>query len=149
VWNSSHESALTYINLGLGGAAPTFNISLHGVYNETGAGVTCLTDVGAAVLPALNLTEGQQASIQVVTISSSGASLYNCADITFSAHAPPVDPGLCANSTGVGGAFIMNAPAVGSAGGANSSSAKAGGPGRTVPVAALVGAVGLAVAGLV
>lgn len=146
VWNSTLLSALTYINLGLGAFPTTFNVSLHGVYNQTGAGVTCLPGVGAAALRALNLTDGQPASVQVVAVSGDGAALYNCADITFSASAPAVDPGLCVNGTGVGGAFVMNAPQVGSAGGANSSSVKAAATSRVVPVAALVGAVGLAVA---
>jgi hypothetical protein len=56
-----------------------------------------------------------------------------------------VDPALCVNGTGVGGAFPMNTPAVGPAGGATSSSvraAAAAAAGKSVPVAALVGAVG-------
>ncbi|HEX3640879.1 MAG TPA: DUF6595 domain-containing protein [Ktedonobacteraceae bacterium] len=77
VWNSSHPDALTYINLGLGDSVTSFNVSLQGVYNETGAGVTCLPNPGAAAIAGLNLTEGQNASIQVITISGSGASLYN------------------------------------------------------------------------
>jgi hypothetical protein len=77
VWNSSHPDALTYINLGLGNAVTSFNISLQGVYNETGAGVTCLPNPGAATIRNLSITEGQNASIQVITISSSGAALYS------------------------------------------------------------------------
>ena len=82
VWNSTHPDALTYINLGLGNTVTAFNISLlPEVYNETGAGVTCLTNVGAGPIAKLNLTEGQNASIQVITISSSSASLYNVSDL--------------------------------------------------------------------
>jgi hypothetical protein len=77
IWNSSHPDALTYMNLGLGDNVTAFNITLHGVYNETGHGQSCLPNVGATVLPGLNLTEGQTASLQVISISASGASLYN------------------------------------------------------------------------
>jgi hypothetical protein len=85
-WNSSDESALTYINLGLGSDNPNFNITLHGVYNQTGAGVTCLPNVRAAVLPGINLTEGQNASIQVITLWHTGTSLYNVCSSFLSAR---------------------------------------------------------------
>jgi hypothetical protein len=77
IWNSSHPDALTYINLGLGDNVTTFNITLHPVYNQTGRGQSCLSNPGEHILPGLNLTEGQAASLQVITISSTGASLYN------------------------------------------------------------------------
>jgi hypothetical protein len=73
-----------------------------------------------------------------------------CADITFSSNAPPGDLNLCQNSTGVSGAFIMNALAVGSAGGSNSSSTKASSTVRgSVPVTLLVGIAGLVAVGSV
>jgi hypothetical protein len=62
--------------MALGNAVNSFNITLQGVYNETGAGVTCLHP-GAAAIKALNITEGQNATIQVITTSSTGAALYN------------------------------------------------------------------------
>jgi hypothetical protein len=77
VWNSSHPSALTYINLGLGNVVTAFNVTLQGVYNETGSGVSCLPNPGAAVIAGLNLTESQNATIQLITISESGSSLYS------------------------------------------------------------------------
>jgi hypothetical protein len=83
-WNSSHEYAITYINIGLGSAVNSFNISLLKEYNGTGAGVQCFPKLGQSALTKLNLTDGQQASIQVITISSTGASLFNVS-ISFEA----------------------------------------------------------------
>lgn len=76
-WNSSHEYAITYVNLGLGSVVNSFNISLLKEYNGTGAGVQCFPSLGRDVLTRLNISDGTQASIQVITESSSGASLYN------------------------------------------------------------------------
>jgi hypothetical protein len=84
VWNSSHPSALTYINLGLGNVVTSFNISLQPVYNETGAGVTCLPNPGAAAIAGLNVTEGQNASVQFITIGESGSALYSVRTAAFS-----------------------------------------------------------------
>jgi hypothetical protein len=77
LWASSHESALTYVNLGLGNAVASFNITLVGVFNETGNGTICLPHIGQSALTKLNITEGQNATIQVITTSSTGASLFN------------------------------------------------------------------------
>jgi len=47
-------------------------------------------------LPAdLNVTDGTEASIQVITVGDAGASLYNCADITFKADAKPLSGDSC------------------------------------------------------
>jgi len=157
VWNSSHPDALTYINLGLGNTVTAFNITLHGVYNETGAGVTCLPNIGAAALKGANVTEGQNASIQVITISSTGAALYNCADITLTKNAPAVDSNLCKNSTGIGGFYLQNgntntsstnsSSGGGNSNNSNSNSTKSGNaPRGVVSIGALMAAVGLGMA---
>lgn len=77
VLSSSHETVITYINLGLGDEVTGFNVSLLAAYNMVGNGTVCLPNVGAEALAALNLTDGQTASIQVVHIGDSGNALYN------------------------------------------------------------------------
>jgi hypothetical protein len=78
-WNilTIFHRAYTYVNLGLGNEVTGFNISLVEGFNQTGNGTFCWSKTGQAVLQALNITEGQNASIQVIQISHSGASLYN------------------------------------------------------------------------
>jgi hypothetical protein len=85
-WNSSHEYAVTYINLGLGEVVKSFNISLLKAYNGTGAGQQCFSKLGQTALTKLNLTDGQPASIQVITTSSSGASLFNVSRPSYSSQ---------------------------------------------------------------
>ncbi|KAF2870241.1 hypothetical protein BDV95DRAFT_575348 [Massariosphaeria phaeospora] len=115
--NGTHEWALTYVNLGLGTNVSAFNISLVDGFNQTGAGIFCLKEAGKAALEegfktaglSMEDVEGMQASVQIIQISHSGASLYNCADITFNATAALLSDDECANSTGVSGVAIQNA----------------------------------------
>jgi hypothetical protein len=86
-----HKWTYYTINLGLGdgvgdASVTSFNISLTpDLHNATGNGTLCIDRVP---LPAnLPITEGTNASIQVVTFGQSGSALYNCADITFSSKA--------------------------------------------------------------
>ncbi|KAF2117307.1 hypothetical protein BDV96DRAFT_490101, partial [Lophiotrema nucula] len=117
--HAHHPWALTYVNLGLGTNVSSFNISLVSSFNQTGNGTFCLKETGKAALEAdlakagLNTSslEGTQASLQVIQITSSGASLYNCADITFNSSAALLADSECTNSTGVGGVAIQNADA--------------------------------------
>ncbi|KAI0409946.1 hypothetical protein F4802DRAFT_592828 [Xylaria palmicola] len=93
-----HPWTYVYVNLGLGENATNFNISLTPeLLNVTGKGTFCL--------PALpvpdTVTDGQSASIQVVTNGQSGSALYNCADIVFRSSAQLPAEGVCTNSTGV------------------------------------------------
>ena len=89
----------------------------------------------------MSITEGMNATIQVVTNGDPDGGLYNCADITFSAGAEPAS-GVCVNGTGVTAstATISGSPNVTSASTTTSS-------GAAMAVAANVG--GLAMAGLV
>jgi hypothetical protein len=139
----SHPWAYTYVNLGLGNEVTGFNISLVEGFNQTGNGTFCWSKAGQATLKALNLTEGQNASIQVIQISHSGAALYNvghpsllslrlianealqCADITFSTTATLLDAGVCKNATGVGGVELENAGASTSGNGTGTGSGTA------------------------
>ncbi|KAF1809727.1 hypothetical protein P152DRAFT_369791, partial [Eremomyces bilateralis CBS 781.70] len=106
--NVSHEWAFTYINLGLGEAVTSFNVSLVEGFNQTGAGIFCISETGREALAGLNLTDGQPASVQIIQISHSGASLYNCADIVFRTDATIAGGDTCQNSTGVGGVELAS-----------------------------------------
>ncbi|KEF53547.1 uncharacterized protein A1O9_10522 [Exophiala aquamarina CBS 119918] len=92
----------TYVsfNLGLGSNITTFNISLNPMLlNETGNGTICIPKW---TLPAdLDITDGTEASLQVITIGDSGTALYNCADITFSSNATVLSGDACQNTTGL------------------------------------------------
>ncbi|QDS72473.1 hypothetical protein FKW77_009875 [Venturia effusa] len=72
-----HTWAYTYVNMGLGNEVTAFNISLVEGFNQTGNGTFCWSKTGQSVLQGLNLTEGQNASIQIIQISHSGGALYN------------------------------------------------------------------------
>jgi len=71
-----HPWTYFFVNLGLGTNYPTFNISLTTQpVNVTGNGTFCLPKI---TLPAgLSVVDGQNASIQVVTVGQSGSALYN------------------------------------------------------------------------
>ncbi|KAI0390850.1 hypothetical protein F5Y17DRAFT_471297 [Xylariaceae sp. FL0594] len=93
-----HPWSYVYINLGLGQNSSNFNISLTpSLLNVTGKGTFCLPSLPIPT----TISDGQEASIQIVTNGASGSALYNCADITFKASAKPLDGGICSNSTGV------------------------------------------------
>lgn len=68
----------TYVsfNLGLGANTSTFSISLNPMlFNETGNGTICIPKY---TLPAdLGISDGMEASLQVITIGDSGTALYN------------------------------------------------------------------------
>ncbi|KAF2472432.1 uncharacterized protein BDR25DRAFT_258783 [Lindgomyces ingoldianus] len=113
----SHPWALTYVNLGIGTNVSSFNISLVTQFNQTGNGTFCLKETGKAALAAglaksgldAKSLDGKQASLQIIQIASTGASLFNCADITFNATAALLPDNECSNSTGVSGVGIVNA----------------------------------------
>jgi len=71
-----HPWTYLFVNLGLGTTPPSFNISLtRNLLNVTGNGTFCLPQV---TLPAgVSVSDGQNASIQVVTVGQSGSALYN------------------------------------------------------------------------
>lgn len=73
----SHPWALTYVNLGLGNNVTSFNITLVPAFNQTGNGTFCWPEVGTAKLAELGVTEGQNASLQVIQLATSGNALYN------------------------------------------------------------------------
>lgn len=118
-----HPWTYLYINLGLGENATNFNISLTPeLLNVTGSGNFCIP---ALPVPA-TVTDGQAASLQVVTNGESGSALYNvsrapccqgwghinvqqCADIVFKSSAKALSGGICTNSTGVTATIVGQA----------------------------------------
>lgn len=54
---------------------------------------------GFSVPSGLNITDGTQATIQVVTNGDPNGGLFNCADIMFSSTAVNPDSGVCKNAT--------------------------------------------------
>lgn len=100
-----HPWTYIFVNLGIGTDYPTFNISLTNQFiNETGNGTLCLQKLA---LPAgLSISDGQNASIQVVTVGATGSALYNCADITFSSNATTLGNDQCSNSSNVIASFV-------------------------------------------
>ncbi|KAF2396882.1 hypothetical protein EJ06DRAFT_533604 [Trichodelitschia bisporula] len=126
IFAGSHPHALTTVNLALGEVGNSFNVSIIPLFNQTGNGTFCVPKVGTGALKGLaGVTEGAKASIQVIQISTSGAALYNCADITFSSQAKILEGDQCKNATGVSGVDIENVGSSksSSANGSSSSSA--------------------------
>ncbi|KAH8775958.1 hypothetical protein BGZ57DRAFT_887721 [Hyaloscypha finlandica] len=115
-----HQWTYYFVNLGLGTNYPTFNISLtQQLLNETGNGTLCMPHI---VLPAgLAISEGQNASIQVVTVGHTGSALYNCADITFSSAATTLSGSSCANSSNVAVSVVSATNATSTTSGAGKS----------------------------
>jgi hypothetical protein len=69
-----HAWTYIFINLGLGANVTNFNYTLTPNFlNSTGNGTLCLSKLNLPV----NITEGTLGSLQVVTVGSSGAGLYN------------------------------------------------------------------------
>lgn len=104
-WFPGHAYAQFYINMGYGNEPLNYSHSMLPVFSITGPsntqynGTFCLPQVP---LPA-NFTPsvGDNATIQVIETAQHGASLYNCADITFAEpeDVPEVTPENCFNST--------------------------------------------------
>lgn len=76
-----------------------FNTVVRGPLQETGLGAFCMT--GFTLPEGLNITEGTNATIQVITNGDPDGGLYNCADIVFEADAVLATSDVCKNGTGV------------------------------------------------
>lgn len=74
-----------------------FNTILRPTFLQTGLGDFCMT--GFTLPSTFNVTDGTNATIQVITNGDPAGGLYNCADITFSSTAAAA--GSCKNATGV------------------------------------------------
>ncbi|KAM0238138.1 hypothetical protein ACHAPO_004016 [Fusarium lateritium] len=81
-----HEWSYVFVNLGLGENTTNFNISLTPEFlNATNAGTLFIEEL--ALPSSFKVSDGDFASIQVVTVGESGSALYNCADIRFKQNA--------------------------------------------------------------
>jgi hypothetical protein len=144
-----HDQALVQVLLAVGNdPGDNFNVVLVPTFQEMGLNQFCLGDVQ---LPDnLNLKEGTNATVQVVTNGDPNGGLYNCADITFT-NTPLSSSDYnshCTNSTGVVTKSI-NDPSVNANG---STATKSGGaPATSSDVAGTVNAAGwlLGAAGVV
>lgn len=155
-----HPWSYLFVNLGFGAEVTNFNVSLNpdggALLNETGNGTFCWNKLpvpGMDVL-GLEITDGLEASIQVVTVGDSGSALYNCADIVFSSNATLLDSDRCANSTNVSAESIAgtgNATGTGdqskhnttSSGSASSSPSSSTASSMTIPGLLVMLAVGV------
>ncbi|RHZ63925.1 copper acquisition factor BIM1-like domain-containing protein [Aspergillus thermomutatus] len=86
-WFQGHQTALIYINLGLGTVPPNMSHPMISPFQITGPtnnpypGTICLPQVP---LPAnISVSPGDHATIQVIETAKHGAALYNCVDIEF------------------------------------------------------------------
>ncbi|KAJ5966336.1 hypothetical protein N7481_013050 [Penicillium waksmanii] len=122
-WFPGHQTALIYVNFGLGEVpenmshpvVPPFQIT--GPTNDPYPGTICLPQVP---LPAnISAQIGDKATIQVVEIAKHGAALYNCVDIEF---ADPQDPDIkdsvtrdnCFNSSDISFQYMYTTSGTGS-----------------------------------
>lgn len=81
-----HDWTYVFINLGLGANVSNFNYTLTPEFwNATGKGTLCVPEL---LLPTdLKVADGDQASIQVITVGDSGAGLYNVSFLVASSCA--------------------------------------------------------------
>ncbi|KAI9716767.1 MAG: hypothetical protein M1812_005107 [Candelaria pacifica] len=96
--NMGHATSAVQVLLALGNnPGSNFNITLMPVLQEQGLGAFCMKNV---MVPSnLNVKDGMNATIQVITNGDPNGGLYNCADITFKMDAPATS--VCTNGTGV------------------------------------------------
>ncbi|KAI9733389.1 MAG: hypothetical protein M1834_003473 [Cirrosporium novae-zelandiae] len=161
-----HDEAEVQVNLALGNnavAASRFNINLVKTFEEEGLGAFCMKDI--EIPSSLNITDGTNATLQVITNGDPNGGLYNCADLTFTtATASAATYTSCKNNTGVTATPISGAVvnANGSSSSGSSSTSAASGTAasssstgtsaaNTLVVAgwgSLLGALGVVVAAL-
>lgn len=78
-----HAWTYLFINLGFGAEVTNFNVSLNPsggkLINETGNGTFCWNELKVPSMDVLGLEvmDGMEASIQIVTVGDSGSALYN------------------------------------------------------------------------
>lgn len=77
VFNPSHDHAQTYVNMGLGNNVTRLNIPLVAAFNQTGKGVFCFPKLTIPADARANITEGVNATIQIIQLGSTGSALYN------------------------------------------------------------------------
>ncbi|KAK2799195.1 hypothetical protein FQN51_007025 [Onygenales sp. PD_10] len=97
-----HDQNAVQVLLALGTDPGTnFNITLFDTFRQTGLGDFCFPPIKLTEeLLGTPLTEGLNATLQVVTNGDPTGGLYNCADITFASITTLTVP-TCKNGTGV------------------------------------------------
>ncbi|KAG8629635.1 hypothetical protein KVT40_003500 [Elsinoe batatas] len=102
--NMGHTEYNVQVLLALGNEpGSAFNYVLVPTFTQEGPDNFCIGG-GAIQFPkGLNITDGTNATIQVVTNGDSGGGLYNCADVTFTSTPLTTEEygRNCQNSTGV------------------------------------------------
>lgn len=85
-----HPWTYVFINLGLGTDYPSPSISLTPEFlNTTGNGTLCLPVV--PIPASANVTDGQNATIQIVTLGETGSALYNVSSPLIPLSSPGVE----------------------------------------------------------
>lgn len=122
-WFPGHQTALIYINMGLGEIPENMShpvvspFQITGPTNDPYPGTICLPQVP---LPAnISANIGDKATIQVVEIAKHGAALYNCVDIEFADSQDPeikdtVTRDNCFNSSDITFQYMYTTSGIGS-----------------------------------
>jgi len=93
-----HDQTLVQVLLGIGNdVGEAFNYVLLPTIQQQGFGSFCITDLQMPI--GLNVNDGTNATIQVVTNGDPNGGLYYCADITF--RTSVISIASCVNATGV------------------------------------------------
>ncbi|RPB09956.1 hypothetical protein P167DRAFT_547707 [Morchella conica CCBAS932] len=121
-----HAFALTTVNIALGNNidenidSNPYNVPMVPLFNQTGGNATfCIPKIKIPKKIASEVADGVNATMQVIQLTGTGAALYSCMDITFSAREaeifaePAVWNHFCINGTGMG-AQKIGAPINGS-----------------------------------
>ncbi|KAK4184439.1 hypothetical protein QBC35DRAFT_506001 [Podospora australis] len=108
-WFKGHETALMYINLGLGETPTNYSFPLsffhiRGPTNDPYPGSVCMPLVKIPEGIRGQIKSGDRASIQIVEAAKHGAGQFTCADIIFTddlSLVPEVNATNCFNSTDI------------------------------------------------
>lgn len=103
--NMEHQLTNIQVLLALGNdPGSNFDFVLDQTFTIQGIGKFCLSKV---TLPSsLNITDGMNGTIQVVSNNEDGGGLYNCADVTFNSGS--VSGEECTNGTGIAAVAYSN-----------------------------------------
>jgi len=107
-WNAGHPTSFFYVNMGFGTEPRNMTNVIVPVFQITGPsrdpfpGSFCLPDLPLPKNASVRV--GDNATLQVIQVALHGASLYNCADITFveRGEEDPMPEGMCTNSSTIG-----------------------------------------------
>ncbi|SPO02381.1 uncharacterized protein DNG_05054 [Cephalotrichum gorgonifer] len=93
-----HNWTYVFLNLGLGSNVTNFNVTLTPQpWNVTGKGDLCVPQLPLD----LDVEEGQEASLQAVTVGHDGSALYNCANVRLVKEAKAYGGEECKTADGL------------------------------------------------